>query len=350
MKTTIKKSTMLKLSHLLPIVFSCVSLNAYCQDYEITNQQLGKLSINVSSVKSVDTYRGVALSAQVTSQSGAAYTMTAPMNVQRVIFLKPRGTSVQAGETVVKLIGSEVEHYHDEYELKKDLFAQASKLYENNRKLYQQEAIGEQQWLSISEYFVTQKLEFGEFQHFFEYVDKYDHDEQSLSLKSPVNGMLNFDNFASIATNQAILNIIPQQAIQIKINLPSSQVEVPSAVFLASCSLKVESTEGLSQSFYKTVWSEPLKPACNLRYGDITTVHPQYSLSAYRVPKTSVFSLHGEHYILIKQADGFVSTQVSIVSSEQNDFIVTSAAIIEGASAASSSVSALQGILMGLGE
>ncbi|WP_371193864.1 hypothetical protein [Glaciecola sp. SC05] len=343
-------SPMLKLGFLLLIVPLLVSMRVQGQEQSISTQQLGQLSVSLSAVQLVDSYQGAALSGEVTSESGAAYSITSPMNVQRVMFLKPRGSIVQAGDVIVKLIGSEVEHYYDEYQLKKALFQQTSKSYENNRKLYEQKAIGEQQWLSISEHYVNQKLALGEYHHFFEYVAKYDHDEQSLSLKSPLNGMLNYSRFSSLNANQDIVHILPQYAVRLKVNLPASQAQIPSALSLPLCTLKIEINEGLSQSFYKTLWSEPLKANCGLRYGDILSVKPEYALKAYRITKTSVFSLHGNHYIMLKQADGFASAQVSIVASEQNSFIVTSTRDIAGAAAASSSVSALQGILMGLGE
>jgi hypothetical protein len=320
------------------------------QDHTISQSQLGQLSINVAPVESVTTYTGAALSAEVTVLSGGGYTMNAPMSVQRVIYLKPRGESVKAGETVVKLIGSEVEHYYDAYQLKTDLFKQTSELYENNRKLYKQKAISEQQWLIISEQYMTQKLALGEYMHFFDYVSKFDHDEQSLSLKTPIDGVLTYNDFARLNMDQEIVRIIPSQAIRVKLNLPASHAQMPSALALPSCSLNVDYAEGLAHSFYKTLWSEPLKSACALTLGNRVAVNPKYALSAYRVPQTAVFNLHGDYYVMAKQGDGFVSVAISIVSSEENDFIVTANKSLSGEVVASTSVSALQGILMGLGE
>jgi hypothetical protein len=326
----------------------CWSANS--QDYIVTKQQFRALNIELGTVKSVETYAGSMLSASVSAISGQAYTISSPMNAQRVTFLKRRGARVEKGEPIVALIGPEVEHYYDEYQLKTDLFAQTAQLYQNNRSLYEKKAIGEQQWLNISEQYITRKLALGEYQHFFEYVEHYSQDDQSLTLTSPMSGVLNYDVFNSLNTAQDIVRIIPDQAIRIKVNLPAGQAHTPSSLKLPNCTLNVDAVEGLSQSFFKTLWSEPLKQACALRYGDIVVVVPQYKISAFLVPKTAVFSFHGKHYVMRQRSEDFAAVEVNIVASEQNNLVVTSTESIHDASIATSSVSALQGILMGLGE
>lgn len=324
--------------------------SAISQDMVVTKVQLKQLSITVAPVTSVDTYAGSKLNASVSALSGQAYTLSSPINVQRVTFLKQRGERVAAGEPLVVLIGSEVEHFYDEYQLKTALFAQTSQLYKSNQKLYEKKAISEQLWLSISENYVTRKLALGEYTHFFDYVDNYNDEKQSLTLKSPLSGVLHYEAFASLNAEQGIARIIPDQAIRLKVQMPASQTHIPSLLNLPQCKLKVDEIEGLSQSFYKTLWSEPLKQSCELRYGDIVTVTPQFDISAFVVPKTAVFSLHGSHYIMLQKGDIFAAVEINIVASEQSDMVVTSQQAINGAFVATSSVSALQGILMGLGE
>lgn len=320
------------------------------ETHTISDSQLKQLSVELTAVKALSHYRGGALNAEVSSMPGAAYTMSSPINVQRVIYSKPRGTMVKKGESIATLIGTEVAHYHDAYELKTALYEQSEKLYHNNRKLYQQKAISEQQWLSISEHYMTQKLALGEYQHFFEYVEKFDHDTQSLALISPITGLLNYPSFSSLNIEQAIVTILPEQAIRVQVMVPSSQKNMLSAIVLPACTLKIEISENVAQSSFKRAWSEPITPNCDVNYGDIVTVSPDYAISAYRVPKSAVFSLGGEYYVMTQISGGFTSVGVTIVASEQDDYVVTTQGALAGTSVASTSVSALQGILMGLGE
>lgn len=350
----IGKSNKRAVSSTFKLILACISivlpLSAHCQQYNVSQDQLGQLTVNVASVASVESYTGSKLSATVATLPGQAYTIIAPMNAQRVQFLKQRGERVAAGESMLMLIGPEVEHYYDEYELKTDLFAQTTRLYERNKKLFAQKAIGEQVWLNISEQYISQKLALGEFNHFFDYVDNFNHQIQALTLKSPIDGILNYTAFSSLLAMQEIVSVIPSEAVRVKVKLPSSQSQTPSSLQLPQCTLRVDQVEGLSQSFYKTLWSEPLSLSCNLNVGDMVIVNPQYQISAFSIPKAALFSLHGKHYVMRQTAEGFASVEVNIVASEQNSFVVTSSQDIHGSAIATSSVSALQGILMGLGE
>tara|TARA_R110000751_G_scaffold49002_1_gene109288 strand:+ start:8933 stop:9190 length:258 start_codon:yes stop_codon:yes gene_type:complete len=83
-------------------------------------------------------------------------------------------------------------------------------------------------------------------------------------------------------------------------------------------------------------------------------VTPFYTQIAYRVPKLAIFSWDADQYIFVKQDSMLVSLQVNLLSSDANYYIVqlqqSDNPLTEGKiEVLVSSVSAVQGVLLGLG-
>ncbi|WP_339721860.1 hypothetical protein [uncultured Paraglaciecola sp.] len=81
---------------------------------------------------------------------------------------------------------------------------------------------------------------------------------------------------------------------------------------------------------------------------------PFYTQIAYRVPKLAIFSWDADQYIFVKQDSMLVSLQVNLLSSDANYYIVqlqqSDNPLTEGKiEVLVSSVSAVQGVLLGLG-
>ncbi len=326
------------------------SIASNAQEHTIAAEKLGMLTANVEAVEQISTYSGHPLTAQMTPLTGQGYTIRTPFNLWRVEFLKMPGEQVKKEEAFVELMGPEAHHYYEQYQLKKTLFEQTELFYENNRKLFDKKAIGEQAWLEINKQYVALKLEMGEYHHFFDYVHHFDEVRDVFVLKAPADGMVRYSAFEKVSEGEEIASIIPSNAVRLMVSLPSTQTSIPSSVQTQNCRLKIDFAETVINQFYKRIWTEPVDDSCNLSFGEIVSVTPEYATTAFLVSKTALFDLQGNSYIWIKQGNNFSSVKVEILTSANDKLVVSSKTSLSGAMALTSSVSAMQGILMGLGE
>lgn len=324
--------------------------SAWSQDLQITSQQLGQLEQRTEKVKNIEQYTGSQLIATVSEMSGQAYVLNAPMNVQRTVFEKSPGTFVEAGESFVTLIGPEVHHYYNQYKIYEQLHQQSAALYEHNKTLFQNQSISEASWLAVSQQFYSIKLIYDEYLHFFEYVNKVDESNESLVLGAPIDGFVSYKTPMSIETGSNLARFIPQTALRFKVKLPANEVRKIVSFQTPHCSLGISSVDKQTEAFLQTAWSESITDHCRVTLGQEVIVTPHYKANAYQVSRQSVFNWQGENYLFYQNQENYVAAKVILLSSTRDGYVVSSDISLDAKNALVTSVSAAQGILMGLGE
>ena len=76
---------------------------------------------------------------------------------------------------------------------------------------------------------------------------------------------------------------------------------------------------------------------------------PEYQADAYEIKQSSVFNWEGDNYIFIQDKQNYTAVKVSLITSHDDNYIVKSSVSLTGKNVLLSSVSAVQGILLGLG-
>jgi len=323
---------------------------AFSKDLRIDSQALAKFSQKTSIAKPVSSYLGSEIIATVSEQPGQSYVLTSPMNIQRAEYLLPPGASLETKQPFMKVFGPEVHHYYTQYQITKGLLEQSKLLYENSQKLFNNRALNEAQWLDISQQHFRIKLEYDEYAHFFEYVSDVDEKNESLSISAPIDGILLYDAVSSITMNSILARVVPKSSIKLKLEFPKARKLKAMAVVSQQCELKIESFEQYVQSFYQTAWTKTVHDSCDLQLGEQLSVRPLYSTQAYSLKKSAVFDWEGNSYILIKEGSSYKGVAVNIVSSLSQDYVVTANEPLNNADVLVSSISAAQGLLLGLGE
>jgi hypothetical protein len=324
--------------------------NVHAEDLSVPIKNLGDLSQKTASIKAVSHYSGQALSAQVKALTGQSSSVLSPMNVRSTAFLKPKGALLAKGEAFVSLSGPEVHHYYSEYKLKQALFQQTEIGYKNNKRLFANKAVSEQTWLQVSKDYIDSKLEFDEFTHFFELVEGFDDATDTLVLKAPVAGILVYDNFRYLSPNDHIASITPLNSIRIAAKYSLNQTQIPSYISFKACRLAVEFVEKVGTAYLTQIWSEPLKDDCVVTLNETLSIVPNFELNGFLVDKSAVFNLNGKHYIFVQAPQQYTAVAIEIISSRLDQYVVTSNVQLANKIALVSSVSAAQGILLGLGE
>jgi hypothetical protein len=317
---------------------------------QISPEQLGQLEQKTQTITSVSHYLGSQILASVSELPGQSFVLNAPMNVQRAVYSKAAGESVKAGEPFLTLIGPEVHHYHSQYQISKQLSEQSRALYENNKRLFAAKSLNEATWLEISQQHYQIQLAFDEYAHFFEYAGNFDEQSEALTINAPLGGILTYQQTESIQIEDNLARFIPRDAIRLKINVPVSHIQLIESVTVGSCVLPINIIEKQAQQFYQSVWSSPLTEDCELNIGEQVRVSPRYKVQAFSLSKDSVFEWQGGHHVFSYDGDTYEVNEVSIISSTKDSYIVTSEQLTAGQRVLTSSVSAAQGVLMGLGE
>jgi hypothetical protein len=111
----------------------------------------------------------------------------------------------------------------------------------------------------------------------------------------------------------------------------------------------VEQVAGTSRGFFVEVWSEPLKPQCGLIPGQLVMAVPLLRAASYRLPRKAVFQWQGASHVLLRDAQSVQAIPVTLLGSEGEDYVLRSKRSLAGREFLATSVSAVQGLLMGLG-
>ncbi len=317
---------------------------------EIPLESLGKLTLDYNKIVLVDTYPGQRIAAEVTFKKGQAFTLVAPRRVQQIHYLVEVGETVSKGQPIAELRGPEMHHFLDEMEVSKHLLESAERRFNSNKVLFKKKAIKESQWAEVSEKYYAAQLEYEHMRHFNDLVINVDESENLIVLGAPISGVVNYAvDYAGLKLGDDIAIFVPHSAIRLESALPASARNNLVKLKTSHCELEVSSVGGVANNFFVSVWSEPIKEECGLILGQTLLLTPIYAAKGYRVPKGAVFQLHGASTILVLKGEVLVSVEVSLIASEGGHYIVSSAELIENADVLTSSISAVQGILLGLG-
>lgn len=353
------RSLQLSVSVMLVSILLVAPLHAESQtSLKVSVQQLGALQQQTQTVTAITHFSGSQLLGTVSELPGQAYVLKAPMNIQQAVYVRPPGTVIKAGEDFVKLIGPEVHRYYAQYKIYQQLHTQSQTLYVNNQRLFKNKSINESDWLAITEQYYKIKLAYDEYEHFFAYVTHVDEEQDSLTIGAPIAGLVIYDSLAELNIDEIIGRFVPENAVRVHINVPvANQLSAAAenalqikTIQLPHCMLEISQRDQRIEQFYQSIWSAPITKNCNLKLGEQVSLIPQYYTQAYKISQDSVFSWEGQSYIWIKEADSYTAVKVDLLASEQQMYIVTAQQSLANKLILTTSVSAVQGVLLGLGE
>ncbi len=311
---------------------------------------LGSLDLRYSDVESIDRYRGRPLAAEGSFRQGEGISLVTPHRVQQITYLVSRGERVEAGQSLAVLSGPEIHHFKTEFEVTQQRLAMAKKRYQSNRKLYQNKAIDEGRWMEISEAYLDLQLEFEHMRHFRELLIVDDRIKDSMTLVAPAAGILSYhQDTPGIASGEELALLIPEQAFRFKVSIPLAGRSGLVALESGECVLKVDSISGIADGFFVEGWSAPLDDNCSYLPGQRLMMTPLYQFAGYRVPRSAVFQWEGVPTVLLRSGQQLETVAVELLSSDGHYYAVACAADLSAGEVLSTSVSAVQGVLMGLG-
>jgi hypothetical protein len=311
---------------------------------------LGALTLQYATVQASDHYAGPPMAAQVSFQPGEAFSVVTPYRIQQITWLVSPGESVTAGQPVAVLAGPEIHHFITEFEVTGERLALARKRFESNRKLYRDQSIDEGRWIEISDAYYRLRLAYEHLQHFHELLQETDSEPDNIVLKSPTAGRLQYaQNSPGVPAEGEVAIVIPPSALRLRVAVPLARREGLAALRNDGCELAVSTISGIAEGFFLRAWSEPLGPRCPWLPGEQLMVTPQYRLAGYTVPQSALLHWEGEPALLLRDGGELQLVAVAVSGANGDGYHVTSDIDLAGREVLTSSVSAVQGVLLGLG-
>ncbi len=331
-------------------LLSLIAFNLVAQAQNVLKiADLGQLNLNYSSVVQVDSLALRPIKAVVTHKTGEAFQLVAPFEPQRHEFLVKNGQQVQTGMAVMSLSGSEVHHFMEQFESAKSLFNLAKSRYDLNKKLFKQKSISNDKWLAISKNYFENKIAYGHYRHFNELIHSIK-SEDEIIIKAPLDGYFFYPDSQSISAGELKLGqILPIDSLRVQAFVGVEDASKLQSFESSHCTLAIDEVSQVSQGYFVKAWSKPIADDCHLSFGQSIRVIPHLATSAFKVPKSSVFTIDRAAYILIKQSSNLQPVAVELMDSNDKVYFVDSTNDLHNKQVLSTSVAAVQGILMGLG-
>ncbi len=316
----------------------------------ISTADTGALALAYAGVTRQAGFDGQPLLAEVTHRPGEAVSVITPYRVQQIRYRVDPGAEVAAGEVIAELAGPEVHHFMQEYEVAGQRLEIARRRYQSNRDLYRSQAIGEARWSEISEAFFEASLAYEHMRHFRDLVRPAEDDDHAVLLTAPAAGLVHFTrDRPGVAPGGELMVIIPRAVLRLRVSVPLERRGDIAALATGACTAAVASVDGVAERYFAEAWSEPIDPGCGLVPGQWLQVTPHYRGNFCVIPGPALLRHEGGNAVFLRDGDALVLEPVTLVGSSEAGYVVRCGAELDGREVLVSSVSAVQGMLLGLG-
>jgi hypothetical protein len=322
----------------------------------IAVDQLGSLALEFTAARLVSHVPGASVLADVSHRPGAAFRVHAPRRIQQAEYLVEPGEIVSAGQVIVRLSGPEIHHWQTELDSLRARFQLADDRYHRNQPLYEASTIAETTWLDIVSQWHALRLALEDMNHFAELVDMVgEPGDADLLLVAPFASRVNYEVMeAGPDQDQLIAAFAPLDAMRLRARIPSERHSALDALEVNGCRVAVSMVGQQLSGFLLDAWSEPLDGRCGLLPGQTLSVTPLYrgasdGFQVVRVPGSALLAWNHQTYLLRRDGDRLLLEAVSLLTRDGSEFLVRGPERLVDAQVLISSVSAVQGVLMGLG-
>ncbi len=327
----------------------------------IPNKKVLAISLNISELGLYDFYyknitkvehvSGNNLLATTGEKVGSNYSVFLPFNVQQIQYLVINGERIVKDQKIAILTGYDVHHFLDEFAAAQALFENADKQYQSSLRLYKNKVLKQSQWIEISKNYFEAQLRFEHLHHYksFLNIDK----NGQISIIAPTAGIIRYsNNFAAKTEEELLFDVIPDDAIRLKVVVPLKNIENLGHIQVVGqqCTLEVDTKEKIINGYTAVIWSKSITNECTLTLGQKVVITPVYDQTAFVINKSAVFEFDNHNYIAIKRGEQLDLVSISILNSINDHYIFASETDVNNAQALVTSVSAVQGVLLNLGD
>jgi hypothetical protein len=252
---------------------------------------------------------------------------------------------------VALLEGLELHHWLLEYDALAARYDTARERYESNLPLYREGALSGDRWTGIEERYFTLRLEFQHMNHVREWLQPGPEDvPESLLARAPLDGRVLYDSSDTmLEAGDTLFEVLPGDGLRLRVEVPAGRAPDLDALAFDACEVTIDRTEEAARGFYRAAWSAPLQGACALAPGTTLSVEPRYRAQALFVPREAVFQWRQAPHVWLRRGEELVAQPVELIADTAEGYAVAADPALAGGEVLVRSVSAAQGILLGLG-
>jgi hypothetical protein len=325
----------------------CIAGSARAQDVPLA--ALGDLALRFAPVTAIDRVPGAPLRGVVRARGGEDYRVLLPRTAHRASFVAVPGQYVAAGDPVVRLEGPEIHHWELEFDAVSERYALAKTRYERNRPLYEDGALPAERWTAIQDSFLELSLEYEHMRHFGELLLP-DEAGDSLLIGAPIDGILVFSSRDPERMERSVLfSVLPAAALRVQAEVPVDRAGALRGLAISGCELAIAGVDQAADGFFVAAWSEPLTGDCRRTPGTVLSVSPSYAADALELPRSALFQWQREPHVFVRDGDRLHARPVTVLADTAEGYAVARDPGLAGSELLVASVSAAQGILLGLG-
>jgi hypothetical protein len=333
------------------LLLACATAGA---QQEVAKASLGGLALQFAPAQPVAERPGSPLLLQVMPYPGDVFELRLPFHPNRIEPLVAEGATLPAGAAVARLTGPELGIWLARARATQRRFADVRRRYDDNRPLFEQGALSAARWSEIASEYLALDAQVRNIEHVLEVLRPSAESDSVALLETPVAGRVDFAQYARPEAGELLVaTILADEALRLVGRIAADESQAVLAMQAGACRVAVAHVEQQAERLYRQIWSEPLVACPELAPGALLSGHLVHGFDGYRVPRAAVFRVAGQAGVAVDDGDSLRFVPVVIASEDRDSFFVRgegeAAAALAGGEVLVRSVSAVQGLLLGIG-
>ena len=332
------------------LLASCALLAPAAYGERIAKAELGNLQLSFDEVVPVSERAGATVLLETTTLPGDGFLLRLPFRPNRISRLVPQGSAVAAGTPVARLAGPELGIWLAQADALMERFAEARERYETNRPLYRQQALSAARWSEIATEYLSLQAQALHTEHVLETLQRAGGEPPAAELRAPVAGRIRFEAPTVDGTEDwAVATLIADDALRLVGQVSSEAEGDIVAVQVEDCRIALAHLEMQAAGLYRRLWTQPAANCVAVYPGSLVAGRVLHAFDGATVPRQAVLRAAGRAGVFLDDGDALEFVPVRVEGESPDSFFIEAPRDLAGRRVLTRSVSALQGLVLGLG-
>lgn len=332
------------------IAVSAVSaVSAASEGTTIAKEQLRSLDTRYAQPEAAAVRPGERVLLEARALDGDRFIVRLPFRPNRLAPLVAAGSAVAAGQAVAEVSGPELDAWLIHARGVEARYATAKKRYRDNLTLFEQQSLPASTWADIANAYFALNAQMHQVEHTRELLSVVS--QGQAQLIAPRGGRIEFARAGFSDDGEIdVAFITDERALRLSGFVSQNERRPPVQIAVGDCVMAVGVAEASAQRLLRRIWSVPIPDCLEVSPGVQLEGVLRYPFEGFVVPRTAVGSVNGQPGVFMERDSNLVFVPVLILSSDAKSFYISSDTDITGQRVLIESVSAVQGLLLGLGE
>jgi len=332
----------------LTILSWLVCANPAAAQQELPKSSLGNLAVDYRVVESVARRPGPRVLMEARELPGAAFSVRLPFEANRFVRTVPQGSEVATGQVIAEVEGPELAAWTVRAQGVTERFAAAQRRYTESEVLYRQQSLAASKWADIADAYHALAVQMHQVEHTREILTMLD--THRAELRAPRPGRVRFLSAPGDGAEIEVAEILPAGGLRLTGLISRRSETAPDRLRVGDCAVTIAVVEERTEGLSRRVWSDALPPCAPRTPGALIDGRFEFPFAGYAVPRASIATVGGQAGLFVDRGAVLEFVPVTIASTDARHVFVRAEGSLEGVQVLTTSVSAAQGLLLGLGQ